>query len=187
MRYLFFISGMKITFVLLLPTCFKVSRYLICIAALVLSSSAASLISLADSTSARAEMILLSANLLSFAALESESWSSLLSWMSFMKISSIFFIAKLHQPPTRKRSGQLVSRYHQRSLAFSRANPVGRTARRCSWGWRRSLLQWPHWNFELCNKHIWNWWPCSRQLHRCWLRHCPWLWCSGCEGDYLSG
>lgn len=48
-------------------------------AALVLSSSAASLINLADSTSALAEMILLSANLLSFAALDSESCSSLLS------------------------------------------------------------------------------------------------------------
>lgn len=67
------------TFVLLLPTCFKVSRYLICMAALVLSSSAASLINLADSTSALAEMILLSASLLSFAALDSESCSSLLS------------------------------------------------------------------------------------------------------------
>ncbi len=48
-------------------------------AALVLSSSAASLINFADSTSALAEMILLSASLLSFAALDSESCSSLLS------------------------------------------------------------------------------------------------------------
>jgi hypothetical protein len=46
---------------------------------LVLSSSAAILISLADSTSARAEMILLSASLRSLAALESESCRSLLS------------------------------------------------------------------------------------------------------------
>ena len=40
---------------------------------LVLNYSAAFLMSLADSTSARAEMILLSANLLSLAALESDS------------------------------------------------------------------------------------------------------------------
>lgn len=45
---LFFISGMKITLVLLLPTVLRVSKYLICIAALELSSSAASLINLAD-------------------------------------------------------------------------------------------------------------------------------------------
>ena len=61
------------TFVLLLPTIFKVYRNLICIADLVLSSSAAFLINLADSTSARAEIILLSANLLSLAALDNES------------------------------------------------------------------------------------------------------------------
>lgn len=141
MRSLFFISGIKITFVLLLPTCFKVSRYLICIAALVLSSSAASLINLADSTSARAEMILLSANLLSFAALESDSCSYLLSWISFMKISSIYFIKKLHQPPTQKQNDQLAFQYHQQFLVFSRANLVKQTARKCSWGWHRSLMQ----------------------------------------------
>lgn len=79
MRSLFFISGMKITFVLLRPTCFRVYRYRICMAAFEFSSSAAILISLADSTSAFAEMILLSANLRSLAALESESCRSLLS------------------------------------------------------------------------------------------------------------
>lgn len=86
---LFFISGMKMTLVLLRPTCFKVYKYLICMAALLFSSSAASLISLADSTSALADMILLSASLLSLAAEESESCRSLLSWISLMKISSI--------------------------------------------------------------------------------------------------
>lgn len=58
-------------------------------AAFEFSSSAANLINLADSTSAFAEMILLSASLRSLAALDRESWRSLLSWMSFMKISSI--------------------------------------------------------------------------------------------------
>ena len=86
---LFFMSGMKMTLVLLLPTCLRVSKYLICMAALLLSSSAAKRINLADSTSARAEMILLSASLLSLAAEESESCRSLLSCISFMKISSI--------------------------------------------------------------------------------------------------
>lgn len=71
--YLFFISGMKITLVLLLPTDLSVSRYLICIADLVLSCYAACLISLADYTSALAEIILLYASLLSFAALDNES------------------------------------------------------------------------------------------------------------------
>lgn len=61
------------TFVFARPTCLSVSKYLICIAAFVLSSSAAILINLADSTSALAEMILLSANLRSLAALERES------------------------------------------------------------------------------------------------------------------
>ena len=36
--YLFFISGMKITFVLLRPTAFNVYKYLICIAALLFNS-----------------------------------------------------------------------------------------------------------------------------------------------------
>ena len=48
-------------------------------AAFEFSSSAAIRISLADSTSAFAEMILLSASLRSLAALERESWRSLLS------------------------------------------------------------------------------------------------------------
>lgn len=56
---LFFISGMNITLVLLFPTVLSVSKYLICIAAFEFSSSAASLINLADSTSALAEIILL--------------------------------------------------------------------------------------------------------------------------------
>ncbi len=187
MRYLFFISGMKITFVLLLPTCFKVSRYRICIAALVLSSSAASLISLADYTSALAEMILLSANLLSLAALDSDSWSSLLSWMSFMNISSIWVIWSLHRRPTPQRNDRLVSRYHQRSPASSRASLVVRIAHRYFWGSHRLLLQWLHWNFEPCNKHIWNWRLCSRLRHRCWWRRCLWWWCSGWWWEYLSG
>ena len=95
-------------------------------AALVLSSSAASLINLADSTSALAEMILLSANLLSFAALDSESCNSLLSWISLMKISSIYVIAILHRLPTQKQNDQLAFQYHQQSLVFFQANPVRR-------------------------------------------------------------
>lgn len=50
---------MKMTLVLLFETVFKVYKYLICMAALELSSSAACLMSLADYTSAFAEMILL--------------------------------------------------------------------------------------------------------------------------------
>lgn len=75
---------MKITFVLLFDTVFNVSKYLICIAAFEFSSSAACLISFADSTSALADMILLSARRLSLAALESDSCKSLLNWMSLM-------------------------------------------------------------------------------------------------------
>lgn len=78
---------MKITFVLLLPTYFKVSKYLICMAALLFNSSAAILINLAESTSALAEIILLSASLRSLAADDSESCNSLLNWMSLIKIS----------------------------------------------------------------------------------------------------
>lgn len=85
--YLFFMSGIKMTFVLLRPTCLRVYRYLICMADFVFSSSAASLINLADYTSALAEIILLSANLLSLAALDRESCRSLLSCISFMNIS----------------------------------------------------------------------------------------------------
>jgi hypothetical protein len=77
---------MKITLVLLLPTVLRVYKYLICIAAFEFSYYAACLISLADYTSALAEMILLYANLLSLAALDNESCKSLLSWMSLMKI-----------------------------------------------------------------------------------------------------
>ncbi len=51
-----------------LVRCPNVSKYLIYIAGLVFNISAASLINLAASTSALAEMILLSANLLSLAA-----------------------------------------------------------------------------------------------------------------------
>jgi len=61
------------TLVLLLPICLRVYRYLICMAALELSSSAANLINLAASTSAFADMILLSANRFSLAALDKES------------------------------------------------------------------------------------------------------------------
>lgn len=57
--YLFFISGMKITFVLLRPTAFNVYKYLICIAALLFNSYAANLINFAASTSAFADKILL--------------------------------------------------------------------------------------------------------------------------------
>jgi hypothetical protein len=78
------------TFVLLLLTIFNVYKYLICIADLVFSSSAASLINFADYTSARAEIILLSANLRSFAALDKDSCNSLLNWISFMKIYYIY-------------------------------------------------------------------------------------------------
>lgn len=88
--YFDFISGMNITLELpLFPNSLSVSRYLICIAALELSRSAACLISLADSTSALAEIILLSANLLYLAVLDSASCNSLLSWMSLMNISTI--------------------------------------------------------------------------------------------------
>lgn len=61
------------TLVLLFPTVFNVSKYLICIAAFEFNYYAACLISFADSTSAFAEIILLSASLLYLAALESES------------------------------------------------------------------------------------------------------------------
>ncbi len=71
-------------------TIFNVYKYRICIADFVLSSSAASLISLADYTSAFADMILLSPNLRSFAALDNDSCSSLLNWMSLIKIYYIY-------------------------------------------------------------------------------------------------
>ena len=121
---LFFISGMKITFVLLLPTVFRVSKYLICIAAFEFSSSAACLISLADSTSAFAERILLYANLLYLAALESELWRSGLNWISLMKISSIYIKYKLHQLPTLRHTDQPVVKYHPIFLVFSQVNLV---------------------------------------------------------------
>lgn len=53
-----------------------VSKYLICIAVLESKISAASLINLADSTSALAEINLASANLLSLAALDKLSYKS---------------------------------------------------------------------------------------------------------------
>lgn len=53
-----------------------VSKYLICIAVLESKISAASLINLADSTSAVAEINLASANLLSLAALDKLSYKS---------------------------------------------------------------------------------------------------------------
>lgn len=121
---LFFISGINMTFVLLLPTVFKVYRYLICIAALELSSYAACLINLADSTSAFAEIILLYANLLSFAALESESWRSLLSWISLMKISSIWIKYLLHLLPILTHTDLLVAQYHQIFIVFFITNLV---------------------------------------------------------------
>jgi hypothetical protein len=67
------------TFVLLFDTVFNVYKYRICIAAFEFSYYAASFISLADYTSALAEIILLSANLLSFAALDKDYCKSLLS------------------------------------------------------------------------------------------------------------
>ena len=70
---------MNITLVLLFETVFKVYKYLICIAAFEFSYSAACLISFADSTSAFADIILLSASLRYFAALESDSCKSLLN------------------------------------------------------------------------------------------------------------
>ena len=45
-----------------------------------------------------------------------------------MKISSIYVITILHRPPTQKQNDQLAFRYHQRSLVFSKANPVRRIA-----------------------------------------------------------
>ena len=119
---LFFISGMKITRVLLFPICFSVSRYRICMAAFEFSSSAARRISFAASTSACADMILLSASLFSLAALDSESWRSLLSWISLMKISSICLPISLHRLPTPPRTGRLVSRCHLRFPVSSPAN-----------------------------------------------------------------
>ena len=59
-----------------LPTIEIVSKYLIYIAVLESKISAASLINLADSTSALAEINLASANLLSFAAEDKVSYKS---------------------------------------------------------------------------------------------------------------
>lgn len=58
------------------PSYLTTSKYLICIAALLSSISAASLYSLAEATSALADIILLSANLLSFAAEDKVSCNS---------------------------------------------------------------------------------------------------------------
>ncbi len=69
---------------------FNVSRYLIYIAVLLFRMSDASLISFADSTSAWAEINFDSANLLSFAAEESESCKSWFNLMSFKKMFSIW-------------------------------------------------------------------------------------------------
>lgn len=66
-----------------------VSKYLICIAALELSSFAAYYISFADSTSAEAEIILLAAYLRSLAADERDYCKLALNSTSFSKIFSI--------------------------------------------------------------------------------------------------
>jgi len=58
------------------PNILRVSKYLICIAVLLSKISAASLINFADSTSAFAEINLDSANLLSLAADDKESYKS---------------------------------------------------------------------------------------------------------------
>jgi len=89
------------------------------------SYSAACLINLADSTSAFAEMILLSANLLSFAALERESCKSLLNWISLMNIYSICFKRYLHQHPIILHTDPLVFQYHLRSIVFFPTNLEG--------------------------------------------------------------
>ena len=45
-----------------------------------------------------------------------------------MKISSIYVLAMLHRLPIQKQNDQLAFQYHQRSLVFSKANPVRRIA-----------------------------------------------------------
>ena len=90
-----------------------------------MSSSAAIRINLAASTSALAEIILLSASLRSLAADERLSCRSLLSWMSLMKISSIYLLKGVRQRPTPQRTGQPASQYRQRSIVVSRAGPAG--------------------------------------------------------------
>lgn len=62
----------------------RISRYLICIAALEFRISADSFINLAASTSACAEMILLSASLLVLAVIDRSVWSSRLITISLM-------------------------------------------------------------------------------------------------------
>jgi len=123
MRSLSFISGMNITLALVLPTCLRVSRYRICIAAFEFSYYAASLINLADSTSALAEIILLSAKRRSLAALDNESCKSLLNWISLMKISSISINNKLHLHPIPQHIDRLAFKYPQLSLVFSPIDP----------------------------------------------------------------
>ena len=94
-------------------------------AALEFSSSAASRISFAASTSAWADMILLSASLFSLAALDRESCRSLLSWISLMKISSIYVFVKIHPRPTLKHIGQPVFQCHLQFTAVFQAGPGG--------------------------------------------------------------
>ena len=83
------LPGMKITFV---PGAFDmeliVSKYLICMAAGVFKISAASLINLADSTSARAMMILASPMRICLAADDRVSCNSLLKMISLMSTDS---------------------------------------------------------------------------------------------------
>src|ERR1700761_2227229 len=83
------VAGKKMTLLLaVLAMACMASRYLICMAGAELKMSAACRMSLADSTSARAAMTLDSPILLDWAAMDSESWRSLLKMMSLMSIDS---------------------------------------------------------------------------------------------------
>lgn len=147
-------------------------------AAFELSSSAAKRISLADSTSAFAEIILLSANLRSFAALDNDSCKSLLSWMSLMKISSIFITSGIHLLPTTPRTDRLVFLYLRRFIAAFRVSPGIWTAHRYFWGWRKWPQRWQCWSFELGSRRNVHWSHGNKLMRRCWLRRCPWWLCS---------
>lgn len=98
-----------------------------------LSSSAASLINLAAYTSAFADMILLYASLRSFAAEDRESCKSRLSWISFMKIYSIWMEKNLRLHPIPLRIDRPVFRYRLLFPVSSRAYLAKWTVRKCFW------------------------------------------------------
>lgn len=126
-------------------------------------------------------MILLSASLLSFAALESDSCNSLLNCMSLMKISSIWINNYVHRLPTPSRIDRLASQCHLIFIVSFKVNPGGWTARRYSSKWRRWLRRLRHWSSALDRKHILRWQLYNRLMHRYWWRHYPLWWCSEIE------